>query len=99
MKEALQNFTMADGSRQFASLPNSCSWKKLYAHLGTLPGIALGKFLTDNITEAWIDFSFEGHEFTINTQFDELWFFVRRSDCPDSRLLKIVDHCSSGVAT
>ena len=48
---------MKDGSRQFAALPESCAWSDLRNHLGKLPGVRLGEYLTDAVTEAWIDFA------------------------------------------
>jgi hypothetical protein len=46
----------------------------------------------DGVTEAWIDFTFQGHKFTINDQVGEYWLFVDDADCPDATLHSIVEH-------
>jgi hypothetical protein len=53
---------MSDGSRKF---------------IADLPGAAVTDFITDGVTEAWIDFTLEGEHFTVNNQLGEFWFFVR----------------------
>ena len=47
---------------------------------------------TDGITEAWIDFTCAGYEFTINDQFGEYWFFVNDATCPDNILRRVESH-------
>jgi hypothetical protein len=89
----LLNSRMADGSRHFASLPEKRSWRALRNHLGRLPGVTLGEFVTDNVIEAWIDFRYGGHEFTVNNQFGEYWFFVSDPACPESVLDRVREHC------
>lgn len=89
----LFNLTMADGSRQFAALPQTTLWYELRDHLITLDGLALTGFLCDDVTEAWIDFTYRGHSFSVNDQNGEYWFFVDEPSCPDNLLVAIVDHC------
>lgn len=89
----LINHTMSDGSRQFAALPESCTWPALRKHLGKLDGVVLGEYLTDGVTEAWIDFTYRGYSFTVNNQFGEYWFFSSDAQCPDELLTEIVRHC------
>ena len=84
---------MHDGSRQFAELPESCASEKLRQHIERLPGATVTDYLTDNVTEMWLDFSFRGHAFTVNNQLGDFWFFVREPDCPDDILAAIVQHC------
>ena len=90
---ALLYVTMADGSRHFASFPEKRSWRALQRHVAQLPGATLGDSITDGITEAWVDFRFQGHDFTINNPFGEYWFFVRDPSCAEAILHRVVDHC------
>ncbi|UVC08211.1 hypothetical protein IHQ71_24140 [Rhizobium sp. TH2] len=82
---------MADGSRLFLELPQSVYPDAAVEHLKMLPRAELVDFL-DTIPESWIDFRFEGHEFSINDQLGEFWFFVKDPVCPDSILTRIRDH-------
>lgn len=88
----LLNLQTNDGSRQFAALPQSLLWYDVRDHLENLAGAQLTDFVTDDVTEAWIDFLFRGHSFTINDQFGEYWFFVRDPSCPDDILVQISNH-------
>jgi hypothetical protein len=58
-----------------------------------LPGTEVTKYLTDNVTEMWLDFSFRGHSFTVNNQYGEFWFFVTDPACPDDIRTAVVEHC------
>jgi hypothetical protein len=89
----LTNHTMNDGSRKFAELPQTRLWHQLRDHLQTLRSAVVTSFLTDGVTEAWIDFTFRGHSFTINDQFGDYWFFVDDPSCPDEILAEVVSHC------
>jgi hypothetical protein len=71
---AVLNLLMHDGSRQFGELPQRVGWYAVRDHVLRLPGASLTGFLCDGVTEAWIDFAFAGHAFTINDQFGEYWF-------------------------
>ena len=84
---------MHDGSRQFAELPEVCSWHDFRRHIERLSDATVTKFLTDDITEMWLDFSFRGHAFTVNNQCGDFWFFVSDPACPDDVLTAIVEHC------
>ena len=88
----LTNVTMSDGSRWFLSLPFSVSWYELRDHGSVLPGGQLTGFLTDHVTEAWIDFSYRAHAFTIHTVMGEFWFFAENSTCDDEILVEIAEH-------
>ncbi len=89
---ALLHVPMHDGSRQFAELPLRADWYEMRDHLLRLPGATLTKFLCDGVTEAWIDFAYEGHAFTINDQFGAYWFFVADPACPEALLRAVIDH-------
>ncbi len=93
MTKELLHIIMHDGSRQFGELPQSASWNKLRRHIGKLNGANVTEFLTDHVTEAWIDFSFRDYQFTVNNQFGEYWFFVKGPHCPDSILEAVLSHC------
>lgn len=89
---------MNDGSRHFFSLPESYPWESFRDHMAKLPGLAVTDFLTDRVTEVWIDFSYEGHAFSINNQHGEYWFFVADPKCADATLRKILEHANSFLA-
>ena len=86
---------MCDGSRQFGDLPHTVSWYKLRNHIEKLRGAVITGFLTDDITEAWIDFSYSSHSFSLNNQLGDYWFFVDNPQCPDDVLQKVLSHCES----
>jgi len=73
-KRSILNMIMHDGSRHFGDLPEIASLHQMYDRIGNLPGAQATSFITDNITEAWIDFTYNGHKFSINTQFGDYWF-------------------------
>jgi hypothetical protein len=84
---------MHDGSRHFAELPQTVSWDRLFKHIKKLSGVTDANLLTDNVTEAWIDFSYRGHQFSVNNQFGNYWLFVQDPDCPVEVLEAVVSHC------
>ena len=85
---------MHDGSRQFGELPQSVGWNKLGRHIKRLDGVTDITLLTDNVTEAWIDFNFRGRNFlsTINS---ETTGFVKDPLSPDDLLETVLSHCRS----
>lgn len=88
---------MHDGSRHFGSLPEtydvaSPQWYALRDHVASLAGAALRGFVTDDVTEAWIDFSFGAHSFSINNQLGDWLFFVEDPACPDAVMAAVLDH-------
>ena len=93
MKSPLLNLTMQDGTRHFAELPETCGWEQFRQHIALLPVATVTGFLTDHVTEMWLDFSFQGHAFSVNNQHGNFWFFVRDPACPDEVLTTIVEHC------
>ena len=84
---------MHDGSRQFGELPQTALWYELRDHIEKLAGAAVTNFVTDNVTEAWIDFSYRGYRFCVNDQFGDYWFFVADPTCSDGILQSILAHC------
>ena len=97
--EKLLRTIMNDGSRYFGDLPQTVSWYELRDHVERLNGAKVTAFLTDHVTEAWIDFSYRGYDFSVNDQFGDYWFFVKEVDCPDEILEAVRSHCQSLLGT
>jgi len=93
MKSKLFDYRAHDGSRQFAALPEVFPWELLRDRINELSGALVTDYMTDNVTEMWLDFSFRGHKFTVNNQFGEFWFFVQDPACPDEVLTTVIEHC------
>lgn len=83
---------MHDGSRHFGDLPQVVDWHAVRDHVAVLPGAVLTGFVTDHVTEAWIDFSYAGHHFAINDQLGDYWFFVEDPACSDEVLRRVLTH-------
>lgn len=83
---------MHDGSRHFGGVPQNVLWYEMRDAVETLPGASLAGFVTDGVTEAWIDFTYAGHTFAINDQFGEYWFLVDDPACPDEILMRVLRH-------
>ena len=98
MAAELLNIIMQDGSRHFGDLPQSILWYQLREHIESLEGAKITEFITDNITEAWIDFSYSGHRFSVNNQFGEYWFFVDNPNSLAEILEKVLLHCGLVLA-
>ncbi|MFN8596490.1 MAG: hypothetical protein U0559_09950 [Anaerolineae bacterium] len=92
MTRPLINLIMPDGSRHFGDLPQTALWYDVREHVERLPGATLTGFITDGVTEAWIDFTYQGYVFSINDQFGDYWFFVNDPACPDIILSVVMDH-------
>jgi hypothetical protein len=39
-------------------------------------GAVITQFLTDGVTEGWIDFTYRGSDFSVNDQFGSYWFLL-----------------------
>lgn len=83
---------MADGSRHFADLPQNCSFDSFREGAERLDGAVVTDYVTDRVAEMWLDFSIRGHEFTVNNQTGEYWFFVMDPTCPDEILTTVIDY-------
>jgi hypothetical protein len=92
MKSELLNLTMNDGSRQFAEISETVFFDKLREFAKSLKGAKETDFITDWITEVWLDFEYRGNKFSINNQFGEYWFFVRNPICSDEILIEVYEH-------
>jgi hypothetical protein len=80
------------GSRQFGELVLRADWYQLRDHARNLPGATLTSFVCDGVTEAWIEFTYGGHAFTINDQLDAYWFFVTDPGCDEALLRTVLQH-------
>ena len=94
---------MANGTRHFGAVPeiagDGVDWAtNVRDVVATLPGATLTAFVTDHVTEAWIDFDLAGHAFSINNQQGDWWFFVRDPACPDAVLARVLDHFEAALA-
>ena len=87
------NIEMHDGSRHFGDLPQTILWYELRTHIKKLEGAEITGFITGDVTEAWTDFSYRGHHFSVNDQFGAYWFFVNDPTCPDEILESVLSHC------
>ncbi len=93
MSIELINITLHDGSRNFMELLTGLiGWTGLYKYLGKLSGVKKTGFLTDYVTEVWMDFTYRGHIFSVNNQMGEYWFFVEDPNCPEEILIEVVNH-------
>jgi hypothetical protein len=93
MAEQLLNIVMNDGSRHFGDLPQTVLWHELRDHIERLDGAAVTDFVTDRVTEAWVDFSYRGYHFSVNDQLGDYWFFVEDPACPEEILESVLSHC------
>lgn len=94
---ALLDARMEDGSRHFGSLPEGKDqavpdWDRFRDHVAELEGARLTNFVTDEVCEAWIDFTWQGHAFMLNNQYGEWWLFVTDPSCPDAVLEGVLAH-------
>lgn len=93
----LFDLRMPDNSRHFAELPEGSSqgapqWDLIRAHVALLPGAHLTSFVTDHVTEAWIDFEYGSHRFSLNNQQGMWWMFVADPSCPVPVLTQVFNH-------
>lgn len=58
-------------SRQFVDLPESVDWKVLRGHLEKMPDAFVTDYVSDGVTEMWLDFNYKGNRFSVNNQFGE----------------------------
>jgi len=55
-----------DDSREPLVMPETVDWNTLRDHIVALPGVKVSGYLTDHVTEDWMELCFRGHEFTVN---------------------------------
>lgn len=83
---------MADGSRNFGEIPDTVFFDKIRDYLRNLEGASETAFVSDRVTEMWLDIDYRGHNFAINNQNGLYWFFVDDPLCPDEILLDLLTH-------
>lgn len=93
----IYDLRMNDGSRHFACLPETYAvarpqWEDIRDHVAVLEGAVLTGYATDQVTEAWIDFTFRGYAFSMNNQNGEWWFFVQDPACGEEILDGVLVH-------
>ena len=86
------NSIMEDGSRYFANFPETVSFERLREIVNQLENAREISFITDQVTEAWLDFTYQGHSFSINNQNGEFWFFVEDPACPNEILFAVAKY-------
>lgn len=78
-------------SRHFARVRDRfgpCHWPETLQKISAIPGVAVTQIL-DSIPQALVDFTFRGHEFSLDTQFGEFWLFVADPECPNEVLVEV----------
>ena len=83
---------MADGSRNFADLPEVAWFDNMREHLGRLVGARETEYITDRVTEMWLDFDFQNYHFSVNNQYGWYSLFVDNPECSDAVLTAVIDH-------
>ena len=93
----IYDLRMKDGSREFGALPETYDvrapeWHRLRTHVAALAGAVLTGFHTDDVTEAWIEWTWRGHAWSMNNQQNEWFFFVADPSCPEPLLVETLAH-------
>lgn len=83
---------MNDGSRHFFEIPETVFFDELQEIAKKLNGANETNFITDWVTEVWLDFEYRGHQFSINNQHGNYWFFVENPHCLDKILSEVAEH-------
>jgi hypothetical protein len=82
-----------DGSRHFASLPKTCQWQALCEHILLLPGVQIANFVLAGASQAWLDFTFRGHRFSVSDGDGQFCLSVHDPQCPDLNVYQVASHC------
>ena len=83
---------MNDGSQHFVDLPETVFFDVFADHVEKLEGVRITEFITDGVLEMWLNFEFRGHQFSVNNQFGDYWFFVQDPNCEDEILLEVCEY-------
>lgn len=92
MPTKLFDSRMCDGSRNFVDFPETVFFDKLRDRAAKLEAAKITAFITDWVTEVWLDFEFRGQKFAINNQMGDYWFFVDDPKCADEILFEVAEH-------
>ncbi len=90
----ITNTVLPGGKRLFVTLPETVGFERMRSELEALPDCRVLEYLTDGVTEVWIDFEYKGHSFTVNNQLGEYWFFAEDAHCPEVVLLEVAEYCA-----
>ncbi len=82
----------ADGSRHFLRMPKAFSAQAIAEYLTGLEGARLLCFMAGGITEAHVNFTYQGYRFQVRNGGQEYLFFVDDPSCPDVLLLGVAYH-------
>ena len=91
-KIKLFDHRMVDGSRNFADLPEVAGFGAMREHLKSLKGATEVDYITDQVTEVWIDFERNGYRFSINNQSGWYWLFADDPETPEAELEAVAEH-------
>ena len=69
------------------------AWQALCEHILLLPGSRIANFVTAGVTEAWIDFTYREHRFSVHHRDGDYCFHVHDPQCPDLSLYHVAAHC------
>jgi hypothetical protein len=67
-------------------------WHEIREHLSALPGVAVMVAVDDPVIGSWIDFTFRGRSFTINSEAGEFMIFTEDAGCPEAVRAEIRAH-------
>jgi hypothetical protein len=81
-----------DGSRHFAELPTTASWKVVRDYVLLLGSAEVINYIDDEIATPWLDFSFRGHRFLIHNHENRLRLYVCDPQCSDLILYEVGIH-------
>lgn len=92
-KPVLKNDIMADGSRLFLQLPQTCPPSRLLWRIIRFGGPPTA-FVSDWVTgEMWMDFRYKGQKFSVHNPYGvEFWFFVKNPACPENILHRLAEY-------
>lgn len=85
----LSNHITNDGSRHFYSTPEKGSFQNLKKKIEKYNGMEVTDYLSDEVTEIWIDFEYKNKKFTVNNQMGEFWYFSSDPECEESILIEV----------
>jgi len=73
-------------SKHFFSLPELIPMEELTKSLESIPGVDIKNELTDSVTEIWVDFNYQGSNYSVNNQHGDYYFFVDDLELSDEIL-------------
>jgi len=87
------NELMKDGSLLFAEISEGITWEQLKYHIEGLEQLYIMDFLTDGVTEAWLDFYYYGQIFSIHSpMMGGYLLYAKDHNCPAFMLMELIVH-------